>query len=147
MAYIQSCFIFITTLLVLSGNASAAIYKWKDEAGQVHYGSVPPQGIKSQRMGVSTAYTPTPAKKTTKSDSKKAAASGEKEPADADKKDKYTQQQHDTLCKNARKDLATMNQAGRLRVKQDDGSTAVMSDQDRQKRMKTMQAMAAKHCK
>jgi len=147
MASIRFSFILITTLLVLSGNASAAIYKWKDEAGLVHYGSMPPQGIKAQRMGVSTAFTPAPPKNTAKPDSKETAASGEKETPEDGKKDKYTKQQHDTLCNNAQKDLATMNKGGRLRVKQEDGSTAVMTDKDRQERMKRMQSMVTKHCK
>jgi len=147
MASIRFSFILITTLVLLSSNAVAAIYKWKDEAGLVHYGSMPPQGIKAQRMGVSTAYTPTPAKKTAKSGSTENTGSGDKTTPDNDKKDKYTQQQHDTLCKNAQKDLATMNKAGRIRVKQDDGSSAVLSDKDRQDRVKRMQAMATKHCK
>lgn len=147
MAFIRISFIYLSALLIISGTASAAIYKWKDEAGLVHYGSMPPQGANAQKMGVSTAFTPAPSKKAAKPDSKENSTSGEQTAPEAGKKDKYTQEQHNTLCKNAQKDLATMNKAGRIRVKQDDGSTAVLPDKDRQERIKRMQAMAAKHCK
>jgi len=133
------------SLLLMTTSLSAAIYKWKDEAGQVHYGSTPPQGTSAQRMGVSTTFTPVPSKKTS---TKTEGTNGKTtDTSKTDEKDPYTQQQHDTLCKNARKDIETMNKSGRLRVKQEDGSTAVMSDVDREKRMKTMQEMVKKHCK
>lgn len=144
MASIRLSIITTLSLLLMTTPLSAAIYKWKDEAGQVHYGSTPPQGTPAQRMGVSTTFTPVPSKKTTKTDTTKGKAT---EASKAEEKDPYTQQQHDTLCKNARKDIETMNKSGRLRVKQQDGSSAVMSDTDREKRMKTMQEMIKKHCK
>jgi len=137
----------ISALLLLSGTASAAIYKWTDDSGLVHYGSMPPQGIRAQKMGVDTTYTPAPPKKSTTPDAKNNKASDEKAGTEPGKKDEYSQQQHDTLCKNAKNDIATMNKSGRLRVKQEDGSTAVLSDKDRDARLKRMQAMAAKHCK
>jgi len=45
------------------------------------------------------------------------------------------------------KKIWLLNKGGRLRVKQEDGSTAVMTDKDRQERMKRMQSMVTKHCK
>lgn len=140
-------------LVLLSQNGYAAIYKWKDEKGQIHYGSIPPRGVASQRMGVST-FTPPPQKTPAMAtDAKNAATTpGKNGAADANLKNAgnkgpYTQQQHDTLCNNARRDMEALNKGGRLRVKQEDGSSAVMSDDDRAKRMKTMQAMIKKHCK
>jgi len=144
MASIRLSILTTLSLLLMTSPLSAAIYKWKDEAGQVHYGSTPPQGTAAQRMGVSTTFTPAPSKKTTKTD---AANDKTTEAGSPEDNDPYTQQQHDTLCKNARKDIETMNKSGRLRVKQEDGSTAVMSDTDREKRMKKMQEMVKKHCK
>ena len=146
MASIRLTILTAVSLLLMTSPMSAAIYKWKDDAGQVHYGSTPPQGTPAQKMGVSTTFTPAPSTKAKTSDQK--TADGNTTSSDkADEKDPYTQQQHDTLCKNARKDIETMNKSGRLRVKQEDGSTAVMSDADRAKRMKTMQEMVKKHCK
>lgn len=142
-------FLIITSafLMLMTTQLSAAIYKWKDEAGQVHYGSMPPQGVPAQKMGVSTSFTPTPSKTDNASGSKKTPAAQSGDAGKAAEKDPYTQQQHDTLCKNARNDMDTLNKSGRLRVKQEDGSSAVMSDADRTKRMKTMQEMISKHCK
>lgn len=131
-------------LLIASSHAVAAIYKWKNEDGQVHYGSLPPQGVAYQKMGIDTEYKPIPATKTKKVNPK--AKSGDK--ATDDKKESaYTKEQQTTLCANAKKDIAALNKGGRLRVKQEDGSSAVMSDKDKTARMKTMQSMMKKHCK
>lgn len=145
MSFKQIKIISAIFLLVITSNLSAAIYKWKDEAGQVHYGSMPPQGTQAEKMGVSTTFTAAPAKQANSKGGDKQGnqpANGKK-PED----DGYTQKQHDTVCKNARKDLETMNKSGRLRVKQDDGSSSVMTDKQRQERIKSMQAMVKKHCK
>lgn len=133
-------------LLLVSSHAVAAIYKWKNENGQIHYGSMPPpQGIPYQKMGINTTYTPTPAPKTKAVNPKSAKSSADK--ATDEKNPAYTKEQQATLCNNAKNDLATLNKAGRLRVKQEDGSSAVMSDKDKAARMKTMQDMMKKHCK
>jgi len=143
----SSRLITLTTvfLLLISGTATAAIYKWKDKNGQVHYGSMPPQGTQAQKMGVSTTFSPPPETKAV--DKKSPGNSNKAANGGKDKKDPYTKEQHATLCLNARKDMDTMNKKGRLRVKQEDGSTAVMSEKDRNARMKTMQDMINKHCK
>ncbi len=134
-------------LLLVSSHVSAAIYKWKNEEGQVHYGSMPPQGVTFEKMGVSTKFTPTPAAKTEKTDANAAKNSGTSAAAGSKEKDPYTKAQHTELCTNAKKDIASLNTGSRLRVKQEDGSTAVMSDAEKTKRMKTMQDLMKKHCK
>jgi len=133
-------------LLIFSSQISAAIYKWTNEQGQVHYGSMPPQGVAAKKMGVSTKFTPPPAPK------KKALANKTSKPAegkDSDKenKDPYTKEQHTKLCNNAKNDIETLSKGGRLRVKQKDGSSVVMDEETKAKRMKNMQAMMKKHCK
>lgn len=139
---------FFTSILLLlaSNHAFATIYKWKNENGQIHYGSMPPpQGVPYQKMGINTTYTPTPAPKPKTVNPKSARNSSDKTPDD--KKPAYTKEQQTTLCNSSKNDLATLNKNGRLRVKQEDGSTAVMSDKDRAARLKTMQDMMKKHCK
>ncbi|MDH5518371.1 MAG: DUF4124 domain-containing protein [Gammaproteobacteria bacterium] len=137
---------FATILLALISTASsAAIYKWKDESGQVHYGSAPPSGSQAQKMGISTHFS-SPAPASPKASPNSSNKKTDKPAAAADKKDPYTQKQHDSLCNKARNDIATLNQAGRLRVKQEDGSSTVMTEKSRNEREKTMQKMISKHC-
>jgi len=133
-------------LMLMSSFSLAAIYKWTDEHGQVHYGSAPPSGSSAKRMGVSTHYSTPPAAKP-KAETQASGSKEKKTAAATDKKDPYSKQQHDSLCKNARNDIATLDKGGRLRVKQADGSSAVMTDESRNKRQKTMQEMISKHCK
>ena len=141
---IISAFIFLVCNNVFADD----IYKWKDENGQVHYASTPPKGSAATKMGVSTTFSEPPAKTSTKTDANPANDSDKKtDAADAEKKDPYSKQQHDSLCKKAKSDIDTLNKSGRLRVKQEDGSTTVMDDKNRNKRMKTMQDMMKKHCK
>jgi len=133
-------------LLIFSSQISAAIYKWTNEKGQVHYGSMPPQGVAAQKMGVSTKFTPPPvAKKKALVDKTSKPAEG-KDP-DKENKDPYTKEQHTTLCNNAKNDIATLSKGGRIRVKQKDGSSVVMDEETKAKRMKNMQDMMKKHCK
>ena len=142
--HLASLFAFV--LLIFSSHISAAIYKWTNEEGQVHYGSMPPQGVAAEKMGVSTKFTPPPATKK-KTANNKASAPAEGKDSDKENKDPYSKEQHTTLCNNAKNDLATLNKGGRLRVKQKDGSTVVMDEETKTKRMKNMQAMMKKHCK
>lgn len=138
---------FATILLLIASNQGiAAIYKWKNEEGQVSYGSLPPQGVAYQRMGINTEYTPTPAPKTKKAGPKSTKGKGDKDTS-GDKEAAYTKEQQATLCANAKKDIASLNKGGRLRVKQKDGSSNVMPDKNKTERMKTMQDMMKKHCK
>ena len=128
--------LFPILLLLFSNHASAAIYKWKNEQGQINYGSMPPPaGTKFQKMGVSTEYTHVPPAKTNNKSSTK--GSDKKAASGKDKEDPYTKEQHAKVCNNAKKDIASLNKAGRLRVKQKDGSTSVMGEKDKAKRMKT----------
>lgn len=133
----------LTTVLLLltGGHASAAIYKWTNAEGQINYGSMPPQGVAATKMGVSTKFTPPPAKKVIKKPTTTDKAAGKED------KEEYTKEQQNSLCETSKKDIASLNQGGRLRVKQKDGSSAVMSDADKAKRLKTMQGIMKKHCK
>lgn len=138
---------FATILLLITSNQGiAAIYKWTNEEGQISYGSLPPQGVAYQRMGINTEYTPIPAPKTNKAGPKLAKEKGDKD-ASGDKEAAYTKEQQATLCANAKKDIASLNKGGRLRVKQEDGSSSVMTDKNKTERMKTMKSMMNKHCK
>jgi len=138
-----------SALFVITTNSSAAVYKWKDDSGLIHYSATRPQGVQYEKMGVSTNALPAAPSAAPKSPKKSASetTADTKNTAKGETKDSYTPEQHATLCNNAKKDVATLNKSGRLRVKQKDGSTAVMSDENRNKRMKTMQSMINKHCK
>lgn len=140
------------SLLLFAVPGQAAVYKWVDEDGHVNYSSTPPPaGHDAKRMqGIKATGPVVPDKKTSTEDSKKA---GDKtKPADqaADKKtdeQQYTPEQRRKLCQNATKDLDTLAKSGRLRVKQADGSSVVMSDEEREKRRIQMSKMRDKHCK
>ena len=142
--------ILCSSLLVISGQTTAAVYKWKDSSGLVHYSATRPQGIQYERMGVSTnslsGQTANSPQKTSKS-AAKSSANTKSQTGDEAKKDKMSAKEHASLCMKARKDIATLTNSGRLRVKQEDGSSTVMTDENRASRMKSMQAQASEHCK
>ncbi|MDX1656841.1 MAG: DUF4124 domain-containing protein, partial [Candidatus Competibacteraceae bacterium] len=58
--------LLILTVLLAPLPAQADIYKWRDEAGKVHYGAVPPPGVELEviegpRRPSSTPVSPPPA--------------------------------------------------------------------------------------
>lgn len=134
-------------LLITTSPLHAAVYKWINDEGHTTYSATPPPaGYTSIRIGVDSS-TPTPAAQPAPKRADKAIAENTTASGTTSGEQQYTKEQQHELCTSAQKDLAQIAQGGRMRVKQEDGSTSVMSDEDRNKRIETMQNMVKKHCK
>lgn len=144
----------------------AGIYKWVDEQGNTHYGQQRPSNTSVKKMDVqmhapgddSSYKRPgqkdpeddpdnpkdpdAPDEEAKKADEKKAEKPPEK-PAEsaAEKKNRLA------ACAQARKSLATMQAAGRVRSKDKDGNINYLSDEQKNSRMKTTRDLIAKRCK
>jgi hypothetical protein len=155
----KKCLLSILLIAVVSTPLAviAGVYKWTDEAGNVHYGSQRPADAPSERMKVETDEQPY-ADATADKDKKdktgiktgeenkeekkpEAAAPKAPEPPKLSKKEKQAR------CAQARKNYQTIVTRGRVRVKDPDGSSHHLTDQQRSKRLAEAKKNMAKHCK
>ncbi len=143
-------------LLLYSTPGMSAIYKWVDEQGNVHYSSERPADNSSEKMDVqfhapkdtSTYKRPGQKEAATeqatdeKTPADKPAAEEEKKPMTAAEKKRLA-----AACQQARQQLATMKAKAQVRVRDKDGNTSFLSQQQKESRVKQMQDAVAKKCK
>jgi len=134
--------------------ATAGIYKWTDENGNVHYGGQRPANTTSERMKIKSGETPYGDETTAKDkkdkaklqpgekkEQKKAEAPKPPEPPKVSKKEKKRR------CAQARQNLATIETRGRVRVKTEDGSSRHLTPKERDKRVARERKEVSKNCK
>jgi len=142
--------IFISLLTLISSTSIAAIYKWTDAEGNVHYGQQRPKEAPSQRIKV-PQYTPQntstykrPALKTKDENAKKNAETPEEEKTTetaAEKKQRLKD------CEQIRQNLSLMEARGRIRSQDKDGNTRYLSQEEKEARMAKSRKTLSKHCK
>ena len=123
---------------------TAGVYKWTDAEGNVHYGSQRPADAPSERMKIKTGeqpYTDATADKDKKDETGKSTGEDEKKEekkAEAPKPPeppKLSRKEKQARCAQARKSLQTILTRGRVRIKDDSGSSRHMTDAERSKRI------------
>ncbi len=140
---------FILSLIFFSFNsATAAVYKWVDDKGNVHYSEQRPLDNSAEKLRIDKAPPPSsssykkPSLKTKEDDKNK---SDETKTADNDNNGMSAKEKQDQ-CDQARKDLALMESTGRLRVKDKDGNVSYMSEEDKAARIKRNQDRIKQYC-
>ena len=115
---------FILSLITFSiSSATAAVYKWVDEKGNVHYSEQRPKQTEAERIKLDKAPPPSsssykkPSLKTKEDENNK-----DKDDTKAESNNAEIAKQKQQLCAEARKDLELMQSTGRLRVKDKDGN-------------------------
>ncbi len=148
--------IMLSAAFLFSTLTFAAIYKWTDEQGNVHYGQQRPVGATSEKMNVqkhAPENTSTYNRPGSQKDAKNAGKSGnEAKPADGQESGKKPETRAEkkkrlAACEQARKSLKTMVETGRIRAKDKDGNTTYLSQAQKEERMKQSREMLSKHCK
>ncbi len=142
----MNCKALLALLLALAvPAASAQIYKWVDEKGQVHYGEKPPAGSKP------SAVKPPPAQSN-------APARGEDlQSKELEFRRRQIQRQEDeetqareaakrnALCNNAKERLAIAEQAALFRWEK--GERVFLSDAEQRAEIARRRAAVAQHCR
>ena len=148
--------IILAGAILFSTSAFAAIYKWTDEQGNVHYGQQRPTTATSEKMNVqqhAPENTSTYNRPGSQKDAKSTDKSGNNaKPANEQKAEKKTETKAEkkkrlAACEQARKSLKTMEEVGRIRAKDKDGNTTFLSQQQKEEKMKQSRKMLSKHCK
>lgn len=129
-------FPLLALLLLAAVPASAANYKWKDAAGNVHYGQFPPSGVKAERIGSTPAHpAPAPAAKSPQQrleELEKRQEEERKREADATRKQKDAAQRK-ANCEHARKNIERLENYGGNRMVQMPDGTYQRLDEERRK--------------
>ncbi|VAW60658.1 hypothetical protein MNBD_GAMMA10-2905 [hydrothermal vent metagenome] len=152
--------VFLSALLC-STLSYAGIYKWTDEQGNVHYGEQRPTTSKAEKIDVqryapedTSTYSRPGTEGGDKNATGKPAANQSADPQkdagkEAEKKPETRAEKKKRLeaCAKTRKSLKTMEEIGRVRVRDKDGNTSYLSQPQKEERMKKSRDMLAKHCK
>ncbi len=148
--------LFFSLLTLLSTTSLAAIYKWVDAEGNVHYGQQRPANASAERMRVpehapvDTSTYKRPGFNSGTNTSSTNTKEAEKNTAEEDEEVKETKaekKQRLANCKQIRDNLAIMESRGRIRSKDKDGNTTYLSEEEKQARMKKSRDTLAKSCK
>ena len=122
----------------------AAMYKWTDADGQVHYGEAPPPGVSAKQIN----YRYKPATPTVSRPVTRKQINARKRQRQPDKqKNKAVDKQLSAACDQASNTLAQLRTGRRIRVWDKGGSFHYMSDAERQKRLSEATIFLSKYCK
>ncbi|MDH5485535.1 MAG: DUF4124 domain-containing protein [Gammaproteobacteria bacterium] len=140
--------ILISLLLLLPLSVPAAIYKWVDAQGNTHYDQEKPLEVDAEKIKLAPSpagSTSTYSKPSLKPREDKNAAS-EDNVDDAQSKEMIPKKERAKLCARAKETLKKISEAGRVRTKNKDGSTQVMSEQQKQDRINQEKKAVKQHC-
>ena len=144
----------ILVLLILSSPISrATIYKWIDEQGNTHYGSVPQKNARhTEKIQLREKFTTHP--RISKEDvaierSNQQEAELEKRKqaaAEPPKPAPLSRSERTRLCKQAQRDVAGIRSRGRMRERNTHGEYIYLSEPQRQQRLRAAQSRQKKYC-
>ena len=126
----------IVTLLLLlfcTSAFSTKMYKWRDDWGNVHYSHFKPEYFDYQEVNAPATTPATPADASPLPADQSWSTSREKP---GKKQPKENADIHAANCNNARANLKQLLENPRIRVKNADGSSAMMGEDQRQAKIK-----------
>ena len=141
------------TLLFTSAAKAKGYYKWVDERGVTHYGSQPPAAYmdSATKVNVSSSTPSGKAAAKTKIDARKKKLNEKPTVDNTNTMEQQAQkEQEETNMKNCevyRKNLILIGQNHRIREKNADGVVVMLSEEEKQSRIKTANDFIAEHCK
>lgn len=150
---------FLTILLLLSSTAAfAALNKWVDGEGKVHYSDQPPppnlksETLRTRPAPAAEAPPSAAAPSATPSDAEREAElkrkqQAEKEAADRDALEQANREIERTNCENARQSLRSLEAGGRLAEYDASGEMRYVEDDERGQRIAKEQAAISRWCK
>jgi len=137
---------------MFSAPCLAAIYKWVDKDGKVHYSETRPTEQQAKKMKVptrapeNTSTYKRPSLKTDKEGDKQAKSgdqkAADKQPAD----DGMSSEEKAKICQRARTVLNTLTSTGRVRQKDQEGNVTYMTEEEKQQRITKEKDKISKYC-
>ena len=142
-----SSIVSVSLSLFLQTAATAGIYKWVDDSGQIHYGEQPGNSdAKRVTIRKNETTTPRTMKTEEKADDNKESESSTTE-AEKPKKPQISKKEKRKLCHEARNDIATISSRGRMREINTKGEYTYLSEKQRQNRLSAARKKLRKYCR
>lgn len=133
--------LILTTLLILSGTASAGLYKWVDNDGNVHYSQKPPRDQQYKQLKApASAPTDSQPSYQTKTDKSVDSAKGNTAAAESAKNQKIRAEN----CEKAKK--ALNNYQIHRRVRDKDGNVTIIDNNERAKQIENAKQAITNYC-
>ena len=145
MTHKRLILILLPTLscLMYQAPSYSGVYKWKDKNGQSHY-SDQPNGENAEQISIlnNTTTKPRIVKKDENKNTKEAPAEAVKP-----KEEKIPTAEKRKLCNEAKSDVASILNRGRLREINAKGEYIYLSEKQRQQRISTAKKKQKKYCR
>jgi hypothetical protein len=147
---IQTCVLTAAAVLLtissLSANAGRDYYRWMDERGNpVHSDRPPPKGVDYEVVSTGSSLT-------RQVGAEEGAVPAETEPSVGNEFERVNAEQTQLVkknpeyCQRARENLATLNTAARIRVRNDQGEFRYLDEEEKEFRRKESQDAIDVHC-
>lgn len=136
------------TLLLMAAPlfAQNSVYRWTDESGIVHYGATPPLGVEAELVKAGTSNSPGEDESSTATPGAEGEAAQGEAAAPEVKLSPEMQARKDTMCKEERERLASLQKPGRIRMKAPDGSIKYLSMEEVQAEINTTKKVIEDTC-
>ncbi|TCV90127.1 DUF4124 domain-containing protein [Sulfurirhabdus autotrophica] len=144
-------------LSLMVGSAYGGVYKWVDSKGEVHYGDQPPPSNKTQKLNIDTPAPSASSAADTKASPAKTMNDKEVdfrkrrvEAAEAQKKQDQAaieSKQKQENCNNARGNVRSLQEGGRVVKFDDKGERVYLDDAARQKSLENAKKAVEDWCK
>jgi hypothetical protein len=147
---IQTCVLTAAAVLLtissLSANAGRDYYRWMDERGNpVHSDRPPPKGIDYEVVSTGSSLT-------RQVDAEEGAVPAETKPRVGNEFERVNTEQTQAVeknpeyCQRARENLATLNTAARIRVRNDQGEYRYIDEEEKEVQRQRARDSIAAHC-
>ncbi len=125
--------------------AAKKYYKWVDDKGVTLYSETPPRGQSAQTV---TTYSSrgTPAPQTAAEKAKQKQAASKQAEAQNTQEETRERIKDPSLCRSAKENLQVITTNHRIRLRNEDGTMALLSEEDKQKQKQDALKIIADHC-
>jgi len=141
----------IILLLLVTSSVSAAIYKWTDSDGKVHFGDKPVDQSSATELNIKinnhTGVSHSSGRNKDREYLLKKIDERKQEDAEKSKEQRELNKKNKQRCLNAKSKLQLQIQANSMYKMGPDGERTYLSDKQRAKRKKQIQKAIAKYCR
>jgi len=143
--------LLLVSWFALTPAMADTIYKWTDAQGTVHFGERPPQGVQAEQVSVNTRSAPSTDDPYAASRAKlPTPAEAEKQRLDAAAQREFEQQEEARMaaaCDAQKARLEELIPHSRVLLQNPDGTTRMMTNDERQNMIDESQAFVDENCK
>lgn len=141
-------FAVVVTLVALSGVATAEVYRWVDEQGNVQFGDQPTQQSDAETVKLPASRPPDPQTMERMENQKRyldARQTDREKDVEQKKKDEARAQEYATACEQSKQRLATLDGGTRVYVEKD-GERRYLSDEERAQEIESTKKKIDEYC-